>query len=133
MLEFSERMQRKARKQHYCDICGKSILPGCEYIQERMKANGEFLNLRRHIHCDAILDAFLCETSPDEYDSEMVALWAGRCCDDLNDEGKCSDDDFYERCDKENCFECDLVLERLLDRSVLEAARRSVRENSEDL
>lgn len=132
MLEFSDRTQHKARKRHVCDLCGKDILPGCEYINERMRLHGEFLNLHRHIHCDAILDAFMCAVGPDEYDSETVAIWASSHCDDLNDEGACSNDDFYESCDKECCFECDLVLERILDGAILAAAKKDVRDNMED-
>lgn len=61
MTEICDVQQRRARKQHSCDVCGAAILPGSEYISFRSMQDGRFWYNKSHIHCDAILNAYIRE------------------------------------------------------------------------
>lgn len=131
MLEFYRSEQRKARKNHECDVCGKPILRGCDYIYASQKCDGEIYAFHQHIHCDALLDAFLASGCYDgvEYSLDEVQEWLSDLCSDLHHEGKCSEDDYYDKCDRERCFECPLIFEKTLTPEIGRAAEQSVRDN----
>ena len=132
MLELYEKKQQKARKRHRCHICGKAILPGCEYIHEKQKYDGEFNDLKRHLHCDAILDAYLDVSSESEYSDDEVQEFVSDICGELFAKWQCTEGDYYEKCDRERCFECPLVFKRLLNPSLLAAMEADVKANEED-
>lgn len=131
MLDFSERRQTQARKRHKCHICGKAILPGCEYIHEKQKYDGRFFDLKRHLHCDAILDAYLDGSSESEYSDDAVWDFVSDICGELFAEWICTEEDYYDKCDKQRCFECPLVFKRLLKPSLLAAMEADVKANEE--
>ena len=58
--EFYNSETRKARKQHKCCECGRSISPGDEYIVSSGKYEGEFFSVKTCATCDEILRAFSC-------------------------------------------------------------------------
>lgn len=126
MLEFQRVEQYRARKDYKCDLCGKTICKGRQYVYEVQKFYGDLQEIRRHIHCDALLDAYLCETGADEYTADSVSDYA---CDLV-----CSGCQFgqEDECDKTPCFSCEIVHKALLTPTMLNAARQSVRENMED-
>lgn len=132
MLEFSKTEQRKARRNHTCYLCGKPILRGCEYICETQKYCGEINTFKRHIHCDALLEAMMfgplkgeCEYSEDEVTEELRDI-----CAVLHNYGECSDEDF-ERCEDLDCYGCYLVQRAAIKNPVrLRAAEQSVRDNT---
>lgn len=133
MLEFSERSQTRARKRHMCHICGKAILPGCEYIHEKQKYDGEFHDLKRHLHCDAILDAYLNDRGENEYSDDEVFEYLSDICGELFAKWICPEEDYYEKCDKDRCFECPLIFKRLLNPSIVAAMEADVKANKEAL
>lgn len=53
MSEICSVIQRKAKKIHFCDVCGKPIIPGSEYLAIRSAQDGRFWHNKEHIHCDA--------------------------------------------------------------------------------
>lgn len=112
MLEFSITERRKARKDHRCDVCGKPILKGCEYVVESQKHDGEIYIFHRHIHCNALLEAYQASNwcDGDEYSIDEFVEWLSDLCNDLYHEGKCE-----ENCDKKRCFECPLIFEKTLE------------------
>ena len=125
MTEVISREQRKARKQHECHLCGKSILPECEYIHETYKGDNGFVTLRRHIHCDAMLDAYNSEYNPEEdYDEREVTetLWSELC-------KQLCDDQQLDECNMDDLYGCELCQRKLLPPSVLGAAKQSVKDN----
>lgn len=123
MLEFADRRQRKAQKAYFCDLCGALIRRGAEYIYEAQKGDDGFLVTRRHIHCDAMLDAYLADSDAAEYSADEVRDWI---CD-----GACGGCDYGADCDQAGCFECEFAQQKLLRPAILEAARQSVRENAD--
>ena len=57
MAVNEKRRQVRARLEHQCDICGKPIKKGAQYInckREVCMGNG-WAEEKRHIHCDALL------------------------------------------------------------------------------
>lgn len=126
--EFQSRRQRKARKRYECHLCGKAILPGCEYIHESYKQNeGMIVTLKRHIHCDAILDAYNEKFNTESYyDEEEVlqTIWS-EVCKNLCDEEQ------EEDCLSDPCcvFSCELCQKELLKQPALGAAIQSVKDN----
>lgn len=50
--------QHKANKEHRCDICGKTIPVGMEYITRCWYCNEGYKNIKLHIHCDAFYTTF---------------------------------------------------------------------------
>ena len=50
--------QRKGRKEYICQLCGEKIRKGREYICESGRYDGEFFEHKRHIHCDALFNAY---------------------------------------------------------------------------
>lgn len=129
MVDVQRIEQRKARKRYECQLCGKAILPGREYIHETYKHDEGFRTVRRHIHCDAMLDAYNSEYNFDEYYDECEVsetLWSELCkqiCD-KEQQDECSMDDLYA---------CELCQRKLLPPSILGAAKQSVIDNDETL
>lgn len=125
MLEFTRTEQHRARRDYVCHLCGKTIRAGAEYIYEVSKYDGRLNDYRRHIHCDALLNAWAYKTGADEYeDSEIGTYLHDVVCSScgLRGSGECAE---------ETVFSCDTALVTLLRPTVLAAAMKSVRENEE--
>lgn len=132
MLEFYKSEQRKARKNYMCDVCGRPILRGRDYIYASQKYDREIQTSHRHIHCDALLDAFFASDRYDgvKYSIDKVLDWLFDLCNELYRQRKCSDKDYYEKCDMERCCECPLIFEKALKPEIRRAAEQSVRDNA---
>lgn len=123
MLEFFRQTQHRAAREYTCDLCGRTIRKGVQYVYEVSKYNGMLNDFRRHIHCDALLHAWSAETGGGEYTVEEIG--------DFLRDGVCSHCDLFEmdECDQTECFSCDGVLGALLRPAELAAAKESVLEN----
>lgn len=135
-LDFDRWEQRKARKRHICHLCHKPILRGVEYIYQTQKYDGSIQTLKRHIHCDALLDEVLANPKlmgwAGEYTDDEVAEELREVCAVLHNYGECTEDD-YEQCGNRDCFACYLVQRAVLKNPVkLRAAEQSVKDNDED-
>jgi len=83
MSELYERRQVTARRPHKCHLCGETIPPGVVYIREKWHDDG-FNEVKRHIHCDALLDEFLSSDSfVGEYYDDEVWEWIRDKCLEL--------------------------------------------------
>ena len=125
MIEVQNIVQRKARKRYICQLCGKAILPGRQYIYETFKGDNGFETLRRHIHCDALLDVYNSKYNFDEYYDEREVnetLWDEVCKTICNEEQR-------DECDMEDLYSCDLCQRKLLSPPILGAAIQSVKDN----
>ena len=125
MIECQNIEQRQARKKYSCQLCGKTIFPGKEYIHETFKGDNGFETLRRHIHCDAMLNVYNTEYNTDEYynDNEVTdALWEEAC------EQICGEDQWGE-CRACDVYGCELAQQKLLPPHLLGAAKHSVRDH----
>lgn len=125
MFDLQNINQKKARKRYICDLCGKAILPGNQYIHETFRGDNGFQTLRRHIHCDAMLSVYNTEYNDDEYynsDEVTETLWSELCRQICSEEQR-------EECDMEDLYGCQLCQEKLLSPSMLGAAKDSVRDN----
>lgn len=121
--------QIAARKQYVCHMCGKIIFPGRQYILQKRKIDGRFKTLRRHIHCDAMLNAWVTDIRDPEqfwYKEDEVAkdICAHVCTSECNIPDTC-----LESLEQFSCEKCQ---EALLSPSVLGAAIQSVRDNLEE-
>jgi ribosomal protein S27E len=129
MVQFQSIEQRKARKKHECHLCGKPILPGCEYIHENFKnEGGKITSLKRHIHCDAMLDAYNEKFNTEEFYDEpevLETIWQEVC------KKICGEEQWEECFDDPSCMmSCELCQRELVHPSALGAAIQSVRENT---
>lgn len=125
MNEICSITQRKAKKAHFCDVCGKSIIPGSEYMDMRYAQDGLFWHSKEHIHCDALLDAYTRQTGlgPDYGRLDIVATWlCAKACSECPNESSC-------RLAGQDIFACTAALRRVLPPTVLSAALESVRKN----
>lgn len=76
MTVFCHVTQRKARKAYYCDMCGRVISSGCEYISRKRQKRGKFWYERVHIHCDAAIEDYCTlHGAEDDYALEDVKTW----------------------------------------------------------
>ena len=127
MFDLQSINQKKARKRYECHLCGKAILPGNQYIHETFRGDDGFQTLRRHIHCDAILDAYNSDYNCDEYydDNEVAeTLWSEVCKRICSEERQ-------DECDMSDLFACELCQRKVLHPSIIGAAIQSVRDNDE--
>lgn len=128
MIEVQNIVQRKARKKYKCQLCGKPIFPGKEYIYETFKGDDGFQTLRRHIHCDAMLDVYNRELNFDEYYDEREVtetLWDELC-------KQLCDEDQRDECRMVDLYGCELCQNKLLGEyapNMLGAAKDSVRDH----
>lgn len=125
MIDLQNINQRKARKRYVCDLCGKAILPGNQYIHETFRGDDGFQTLRRHIHCDAMLSVYNTEYNDDEYynsDEVTNGLWDEVC------ERICEEEQWGE-CHACDVYACELAQRELLPQHLLGAAIQSVKDN----
>ena len=127
MTELYERRQVTAHRPHKCHLCGKIISMGVQYIREKWKDDG-FQEIKRHIHCDALLDEYFKSemySMGDEYTDDEVWEWIrDKCLDVCGVEARkdCETNPF-------SCMEIIATIENINSRK---AAEESVRENEED-
>jgi len=123
VVQFYTQEQRKSRKEYKCQLCGETIRKGLDYINEHGNYDGRFFEHRRHIHCNAIFEAYCAEPWVDEEYSEDD-IWdyvRGACCPEYrNDE--CED----------NPFSCRTVIEKLVPESLWNVCQESIYGNRED-
>ena len=104
MADLYERRMVTARRPHKCHLCGLTIPEGHEYIREKWRDDG-FCEVKRHIHCDALLDEFLSSDSfVGEYYDDDVWEWIREKCLDL-----CG----YEG--REDCIDNPFACEQMID------------------
>lgn len=58
--EFYKETYPTARKKHICTECGRIILPGEKYTNEKVKWEGEFNTFKTCIDCLSIRGTFFC-------------------------------------------------------------------------
>lgn len=117
--------QCKARKMHYCMDCGRPILPGCEYMHTSGRKNGSFFSAREHIHCDAVINAFMQSTGHEVHYNKLddVVGWLyENACWNCSENGVC-------RNRGQDIFRCSRALAAVLDPTILPAALLSVQKH----
>lgn len=75
MLEFYNSTQRKARKEHKCDLCGQVIRKGEKYIRHSGKYDGDLFDDKYHLTCKNIIDAYCSDQGDREYCNDIVQDW----------------------------------------------------------
>ncbi len=117
--------QRKARKNYPCWLCREEIRKGNQYIYETYVYDGHIYTNRRHIHCDAVMCAWINRYgTKDEYtDGEIIGgIWEDVCVAICDAEQR-------EECNYTTSFSCKLCQKELLNPSLLGVAVQSVKEN----
>lgn len=125
MVEFYNREQRKGRKDYVCQLCGRRIRAGREHIYESGKYDGEIFSNRRHIHCDAVLEAFWDAASADEWDEQEV-------CEYVRDAVCSACPLWHDDSCEESPYWCPVAIEKLVKGNAGTAAIISIQENRED-
>ncbi len=127
MSDFMREEQYRARRDYTCHLCGGMIRAGTEYIYVVSKYEGRLNDYRRHIHCDALLNAWAAETGACEFSEYEIGEYlydeVCRSCGLRETDG----------CAEVTAFSCDAVLTALLNASptLLTAARESARVSKE--
>lgn len=74
-----QRTQRKAKSKRVCGLCLEAIMPGREYIHHKIRLNEQcrrkYTEGSYHIHCDALMDAYLADGWDNAYNVEDVETW----------------------------------------------------------
>ena len=117
--------QARAKQRYICHLCRKPILFGNQYMAETRKDERGYTTLHRHIHCDAMLEAYKRYYSDELYYSErqVTKVLREKLCKYICDEKQRGE------CGPEDVFACELSQERILSPTVMGAAKESVREN----
>ena len=103
MSEICSVIQRKAKKIHFCDVCGKPIIPDSEYLAIRSAEDGRFWHNKEHIHCDALLDAYTRQTGLglDFGRMDMVVTWlCAKACSECSHESSSLEDKSIQKIHK---------------------------------
>ena len=124
--EILKRHQYVASKRYQCGVCGKPILEGASYIVEtQARGTKQITTGRRHIHCDAMLEAYMKAEDPEDKKTvhEITeALWE-KCCFKLCDENQ------RNECSMNDIYGCELCQEKMLPPLMVIAAKNSVIDN----
>ena len=125
MAELYERRQVTAHRSHKCHLCGEAIHPGVQYIREKRKDDG-FQEIKRHIHCDALLDEFFKSnmySMGDEYTDDEVWEW-------IRDEkcGRLCETEARDDC-MDNPFSCQKVIASIENVNSRQAAEESLKDS----
>lgn len=75
MLDFYNRSNPKARKDHVCEYCGKTIHKGETYSYETGKYDGDMFARKLCLVCENILGTFIKDLDDDGFDWWEVDNW----------------------------------------------------------
>lgn len=75
MMEFYNERHCKARKQHTCECCKKTIKPGEEYCYQAGKWEGEFFTRCYCLTCDNLVYEY-CSEVDNEFDYSEIYDYA---------------------------------------------------------
>lgn len=75
MLEFYNKSQPKARKDHVCEFCGQAIRKGEKYSYETGKYEGEIFARKLCLVCKNILDEFGRDSGESEFEWYWITDW----------------------------------------------------------
>ena len=123
MSDLYERRQVTARIKHKCHLCGEIIPPGVWYIREKWRDDG-FMEVKRHIHCDALLDEFFRRSAYSTgyaYTDDEVWAWIRERCLEV-----CSETERLDCCN--NPFSCWRMVASIPNENSRNAAEHSLRD-----
>lgn len=125
MKEYYREDQVQARKRHACELCGRSILPGRQYVYLTATREGRRVHEKRHIHCH-LLAVAASESLEGVAEEPMMAIFRYVCL------RQCPDGQ-AEVCAAEpsRIFACAKTIKQLLEPNLVGAALDSVRDNEE--
>ena len=75
MFWFFNEKTVKAKKEHVCELCGRTIEAGERYKYISFKHDDDFFILKRCESCDLIVNRYLDETGEGEYYDDDIAFW----------------------------------------------------------
>lgn len=124
-----QRTQRKAKSKRVCGLCLEAIMPGREYIHHKIRLNEQcrrkYTEGSYHIHCDALMDAYLADGWDNAYNVEDVETW-------LREKTPCAPCALYKK-DCASPFDCLLAVSNALQNTaVYNAAVESIRAMREE-
>lgn len=75
MMEFYDRRFRKAKKEHRCEMCHKTIEVGEEYCNETGKYDGDFFERKMHSNCFNMFQMMLDDMGDYEFTWDCFSDW----------------------------------------------------------
>lgn len=111
MSKILSRKQRRARKEHACDLCGERIVAGEGYIYFATEESGRVRSYKQHITCDALAERYCMAMDKNEYDEADVEDWVW---DEV-----CKECGRQEECGRQTALTCPAVLRGLLPAALL--------------
>ena len=135
MSEGLQISQQKAKKVYICSICGKEIWKDTEYVKVSSKGQtGKWTDEKRHIHCDAALQAYrtLTDAKPEgnrEREIENLKEWARHTvCPMSRRHDICQEHQCFENGDQGIPFECMQFQSEIQCPGILRAVQKSIEE-----
>lgn len=75
MSDFIVEIERKARKQHKCRLCGKTIEKDEVYVYSSGVWEGDFFSDKEHKWCNLVLHQFIRKNGYGEYSLDEFHEW----------------------------------------------------------
>ena len=99
MLDFYNRREPTARKEHKCFLCGKPIPAGTQYCRTSCKYDGEFSDICLHEDCQSLIDEYCRDCDENEYTHNDIYdyMYDFYCCNICDEEQResCKEETFY--------------------------------------
>ena len=90
MIECSTFTMPKARKEHKCDLCRRTIPVGTKYVRFSGKDNEDFFDVKLHTECDKIVNEYCRDECESEWDMWGVIDWLQcKLCDECGQRADC--------------------------------------------
>lgn len=98
MMEFYSETCQTARKEHFCEMCGKKIKPGETYFRENGKWDGCFFSRALHVQCH-LLECDYCAEVDNEFTWTGITDWAFDVyCDECEHSPRFDDQEGWTDC-----------------------------------
>lgn len=90
MIECSTFTLPKARKEHKCDLCRRTIPMGTKYVRFSGKFNGDYFDYKYHTECDTIINEYCTTSGETEWNDWVIFNWL-QCvlCDNCDERDDC--------------------------------------------
>ena len=120
-MEFYSEACYTARKEHRCEMCGRKIARGEQYVYQSGKWDGDFFTRKLHRQCNLLLYDYCTEVDEEFTYSSVLEYAEEQYCHDC-EHAACNDDrEGWTEC-KEDVTTCPKVLTKMMDGRGTQAA-----------
>lgn len=108
-MSFYAEVEHTARKEHICNQCGQKINKGEKYLKICFKEGNEFFEIKHHLFCDELVNAYCKNSETDDYKEYRVDDWIR--------ETVCEECQYFKRCAR-NIYHCPKVHKHLISERI---------------